>query len=88
VPIQAYDLLKNKQSVSILYFLIGVIGISVTLTAPAFYRLIPRRFIYTGGALMLVAASMALATNTLPGQAIGMFFRVFGASTLSIVLNL
>jgi MFS family permease len=88
VPIQAYDLLKDKQAVSLLYFVVGIVGIGATLYAPAFYRTIPRRFIYTGGALALVIASAALATNTLAGQAVGMFLRVFGASTLSIVLNL
>jgi MFS family permease len=88
VPIQAYDILKDKQGVSILYFAVGVAGIVATLFAPPFFRLIPRRFIYTGGALVLVAASAALATNTLVGQVVGMFCRVFGASTLSIVLNL
>lgn len=88
VPIQAYDLLKNKQEVSVLYFVIGVVGIAATLYAPVLFRTIPRRFIYTIGALALVAASASLATNTLAGQAAGMFLRVFGAATLAIVLNL
>jgi len=88
VPIQAYDLLKDEQQVSLLFFAVGVAGIAATLFAPLFFRRIPRRYIYTGGALMLVAASAALATHTLTGQAAGMFARVFGASTLSIVLNL
>ena len=88
VPIQAYDLLKDEQQVSLLFFAVGVAGIAATLFAPLFFQRIPRRYIYTGGALMLVAASAALATNTLAGQSVGMFARVFGASTLSIVLNL
>ena len=88
VPIQAYDLLKDEQQVSLLYSFIGVAGIAATLFAPLIFRRIPRRYIYTAGALILVAASGALATNTLAGQAVGMFGRVFGASTLSIVLNL
>jgi MFS family permease len=88
VPIQAYDLLRDEQQVSLLYFVVGVAGIAATLFAPLLFRPIPRRFIYTGGALVLVAASAALATNTLTGQAMGMFGRIFGASVLSIVLNL
>ena len=88
VPIQAYDLLKDKQGVSVLYFVIGVVGIAATLYAPKLFRPIPRRYVYTIGALTLVAASAALATNTLAGQAAGMFLRVFGAATLAIVLNL
>lgn len=88
VPIQAYDLLQDKQAVSVLYFVIGVAGIGATLYAPSLFRTIPRRFVYTAGALTLVAASAVLATNTFAGQAAGMFLRVFGAATLAIVLNL
>lgn len=88
VPIQAYDLLKNEQSVSLLFFAVGVLGIAATLFAPVLFQRIPRRYIYTGGALVLVLACVALATHTFAGQAVGMFARVFGASTLSIVLNL
>ncbi len=88
VPIQAYDLLKDEQAVSLLYSAIGVAGIAATLFAPLLFRRIPRRFVYTGGALILVGASAALATHTLLGQAVGMFARVFGAATLAIMLNL
>jgi MFS family permease len=88
VPIQAYDLLEDKQAVSILYFVIGVAGIIATLYAPQLFRKVPRRFVYTIGALTLVAASVALATNSFAGQSAGMFLRVFGAATLAIVLNL
>jgi MFS family permease len=88
VPIQAYDLLKDEQEVSLLFFAIAAAGIAATLLAPPLFQRIPRRFVYTGGGLILVAASVALATHTLAGQAIGMFCRVFGASTLSIMLNL
>ncbi len=88
VPIQAYDILQDEQAVSLLYFAVGVAGIAATLFAPLLFRSIPRRYVYTAGALTLVAASAALATNTLAGQAVGMFCRVFGASTLSIMLNL
>jgi MFS family permease len=88
VPIQAYDLLQDEQAVSLLYFLVGVAGIAATLFAPVLFQRLPRRYVYTAGALILVAASAFLATHTLPGQAFGMFLRVFGASALSITLNL
>ena len=47
VPIQAYDLLQNKQHVSMLYFAVGLVGLVATVSAPAFYRHIPRRWVYT-----------------------------------------
>jgi MFS family permease len=88
VPIQAYDLLQDEQTVSLLYFAVGVAGIVTTLFAPVLFQRLPRRYVYTAGALVLVAACAALATHSLPGQALGMFLRVFGASALSITLNL
>lgn len=88
VPIQAYDLLQNKQDVSILYFLVGMVGLVATVSAPVFYRHVPRRWVYTGGALVLVAMSACFATHTLAGQAAGMFLRILGAGTLGITLSL
>jgi MFS family permease len=88
VPLQAYDLLKDEQRVSFLYFAVGMAGIVATLFAPVFIRHIPRRFVYTGGALMLIAACVLLATFTLEGQSVGMFLRIIGANLLSITLNL
>lgn len=88
IPIQAYDLLKDEQSVSVLYFTTGIFALTATLLAPVLYQKIPRRFVYTGGGLLLVAACIAFATNSIPGQAAGMFLRSFAASTLAITLSL
>jgi MFS family permease len=88
VPIQAYDLLKDEQRVSVLYFTVGILGLAATLCAPVVYRRIPRRYVYTAGGLLLIAACICFATNTLPGQAMGLFFRTFASSTLAITLSL
>ncbi len=88
VPIQAYDILRDKQQVSILYFAVGVLGLAATLCAPLFYRHVARRWVYTGGAIVLVVASACFATQTLGGQAAGMFLRILGAGTLAITLSL
>ena len=88
VPIQAYDLLQDEQKVSIFYFVVGSFGMCATLCAPILFQRLPRRFVYTLGALFLAAAMALFATHTLVGQAGGMFFRILGASTLSIALNL
>ena len=88
VPIQAYDLLQDEQRVSVFYFVIGSLGMCATLCAPILFQRFPRRYVYTGGALLLVAASAFFAMHTLPGQAIGLFLRILAASTLAITLNL
>ena len=88
VPIQAYDLLQDEQRVSIFYFVVGTLGMCATLCAPILFQRLPRRYVYTLGALFLVAAMAMFATHTLFGQATGLFLRILGATTLSIALNL
>ena len=87
VPIQAYELLRDEQQVSVLYFVVGLIGMAATLSAPIAFQRFPRRYVYTAGALALVAACACFATYSLPGQAAGMFLRILAASTLAITLN-
>jgi MFS family permease len=88
IPIQAYDLLQSAQKVSILYFAIDVIGLAATLSIPFLFLRFARRSVYTLGALALVVCNLCLATNTLLGQTVGMFFRTLGAGTLAITLSL
>lgn len=88
IPIQAYELLKNEQSVSLLYTFVSLAGLSVTLTLPLLILRLARRWVYTIGVLLLVAGSAFLVADSLLGQTVGMFARVAGASTLSITLNL
>jgi MFS family permease len=88
VPIQAYDLLHNKQEVSLLYTAVAALGLSVTLFMPWLIARFARRRVYTAGASALILGSAFLVTQTLAGQMIGMLLRVMGASALSITLNL
>ena len=88
VPIQAYELLQSEQRVSIFYFIVGSLGMCATLCAPILFRSLPRRFVYTLGALFLTVAMVLFSTHSIAGQAGGMFFRILGAGTLSIALNL
>ncbi|MDP3896043.1 MAG: MFS transporter [Mesorhizobium sp.] len=88
IPIQAYELLQSKQSVSLLYTLIALTGLSVTLFMPLLIRRFARRWVYTAGVCCLALGSALFVTETLPGQMAGMLARVIGASALSITLNL
>ncbi len=88
IPIQAYDILQNKQSVSILYTVVAILGLSATLFMPMLIERFSRRWIYTAGVLSLILGSVLFLTQSLPGQLLGMLARVMGASALSITLNL
>ena len=88
VSLQALALLGDARDVSLAFTLVGVTGLLASVTIPIVVRLLARRFTYTLGALLLVAAAGALATLTLPGQIAGMLFRVYGASCLSVTASL
>jgi MFS family permease len=88
VPIQAYELLQNKQGVSLLYTLVALIGLSATLFMPMLISRFSRRWIYTTGAGLLALGSLLFMTHSLAGQMLGMLARVMGASALAITLNL
>ncbi len=88
IPIQAYELLNDKQAVSLLYTLVALTGLSVTLFMPMLIVRFARRRVYTAGVLSLALGAAMFLTDTLAGQLLGMLLRVMGASALSITLNL
>ncbi|MER8826978.1 hypothetical protein NKH73_13245 [Mesorhizobium sp. M0938] len=88
IPIQAYEILRNEQIVSILYTVVALLGLSVTLFMPMLIRRFARRWVYTAGACLLAVGSLFFLTHTLAGQLAGMLCRVMGASALSITLSL
>jgi MFS family permease len=88
VPIQAYELLQDKQAVSLLYTAVALAGLSVTLFMPMLILRFARRWVYAAGVASLALGAAMFLTDTLPGQMLGMLLRVMGASALSITLNL
>jgi MFS family permease len=88
IPIQAYEILRNEQGVSILYTVVALLGLSATLFMPVLIERFSRRWIYTAGVLALILGSVLFVSSTLAGQVLGMLARVMGASALAITLNL
>lgn len=88
VSVQAYDLLRETQRVSVLFTSVSVAVLLTALCLPMAYRYLPRRWTYTIGTCLLIVAALGFATHTLPGQISGMFLRNIGSATLSITLAL
>ena len=88
ISLQAYELLQSGQKVSQIYMLVACGSLITTLLIPTIIAHTARRFVYTFGALALILSAAALTTDTIPGQGIGMFMRVFGASCLNIATSL
>ena len=88
VSVQAHDLLQSSQKVSVLFTCVSLAVLISTLMLPLIFRYVPRRWIYTGGVVGLCLASLAFATDVLPGQVAGMYLRNVGTATLNIALAL
>ena len=50
VPLEAYALLGAAQLVSVVYFLVGILGLAANLTVPLILHRIRRRWVLTIGA--------------------------------------
>ncbi len=88
IAVQALTLLDAPRDVSALYAMVGCVGLLASLAVPALVRATGRRWVYTGGAVALMLAAGALASQTVAGQALGMALRVTGAACLGICTSL
>jgi len=88
ITVQALLLLGNARDVSLLFSAVGVTGLVASFSIPVLIRHLSRRWVYTLGALLILAAASSLATVSLAGQTLGMLFRVYGTACLNITLSL
>ncbi len=88
VSLQAYDILGTAQKVSVLSTGVSVAVLLITLFLPHVLGRLKRRWAYTLGIAMLMAASLALGSHLAAGQATGMLLRNLGAGVLNITLSL
>lgn len=88
VPLQAYALFQDKQTVSFLYTSVAVFGLCVSLILPLLIRAITRKWVYTLGASSLVACFLFLWSYTEVGQVAGMMCRTFATACLNTAISL
>jgi MFS family permease len=88
IPLQALDMLGDARSVSVLFFAVSCVGLCGSLTVPWMVRRSARRWIYSAGALLIMAAGALLAIDGIYGQVTGMMARVLGTVALTICVNL
>jgi MFS family permease len=88
VSLQAYDILGAAQKVSVLSTAVSVTVLLTTLMLPHLLGRMRRRWAYTFGACLMIAASLALASHVVAGQAAGMLLRNLGAAVMNITLSL
>ena len=84
VSLQAYDILGTAQKVSVLSTAVSVTVLVTTLMLPHLLGRMRRRWAYTFGACLMIAASLAFASHVVAGQAAGMLLRNLGAAVMNI----
>jgi predicted MFS family arabinose efflux permease len=88
IPLQAFAVLQSSRAVSLMFTCVGIAGLVGSLFIPFLIRLIPRRWVYTLGALGLVAAAALFALDGPTGLLAGLVVRVLAVACLNITLNL
>ncbi|MGH6915186.1 MAG: MFS transporter, partial [Geminicoccales bacterium] len=88
IPLQAFTVLQSSRAVSLLFTCVGIAGLVGSLFIPFLIRLIPRRWVYTLGALGLVLAAALFALDGVQGLLAGLVFRVLAVACLNVTLNL
>jgi MFS family permease len=88
VPLQAYALLGAAQIVSVLYFLVAVIGLAAALAVPVLLHHVSRRRALTAGACAQIASIACLAIGTTPTLIAGLILQALAVAALDVVNNL
>ena len=88
VPLQALSLLGDAQSVSVVYTLVGIGGLIGSLAIPWLTLRIRRRWVFTLGCVLVMAACGLYTVETRAALVAGLLAQVIGAASLEITLNL
>jgi MFS family permease len=88
IPIQAYELLGSSQRVSIVATTVSFLVLLLTLLLPFILRGVRRRWVYSLGIALVIAAALVFSANLAAGQVLATFLRNAGASIMSITLSL
>lgn len=85
---QAYLLLSDKSAVNLLYSCVYATTLCVSFAIPDLIRRFRRRWVYSLGVLLTLAAALLLSAGTLAGQIGSMLSYALAGSITSVTLQL
>lgn len=88
VPLQAHRLLGDAQSVSVLYFSVSIAGLAATMVIPMIVHVIRRRWAFTMGVALMLAAVGGYASGNMMLFTVGLICQVIATAFFEIVINL
>jgi ACDE family multidrug resistance protein len=88
IPLHVFALLGDAWSVSLVFFFVSLVSLCGTFAVPWLVRKSARRFVYSGGVVLLALAPLLLTSDGLAVQVAGMMVRVLAVVTMTVCLNI
>lgn len=88
VPLQAYSLLGAARIVSIVYFLVAILGLIASLTVPSVLHRVRRRWVLTAGAGLQIGSVVMFAVGTKLTLVLGLLMQAMSAAALDVAINI
>ncbi|MDA9008598.1 MFS transporter [Alphaproteobacteria bacterium] len=86
-PIAMYKALGDAETVSEVYFMIGLFSLTSTLLTPWVARSVPRRYLFSTAILLNIAGVASVMSSDPLFVPIGLALNMVGVAILSIALN-
>jgi MFS family permease len=88
VPLTAHAYLGDAQLVSVLFFAVALAGLSGSLAIPSLVHRIGRRYVFSTGITLAVAAAALMSIGTVGWFIAGMVANALSIAALEVALNL
>lgn len=86
-PVLLYRSLGNAQAVSEVYFGAGLVSLVVALFTPWLAGHVPRRFLYTGGIVVMIASNIAAALLGAPAAPFALLGNTVALVVMTVCFN-
>jgi ACDE family multidrug resistance protein len=88
IPLQAHAILGDARMVSVFYFSVSAVGLIASLGIPSVVHLFRRRWVYSAGLVIYIAACACFSMNSAETLILGLTLQVIAAACTEVTLNL
>jgi len=88
IPLRAHGYLGDAQLVSVLFFAVSLAGLLGSLAIPPLVHRIGRRYVFSTGITLSVAAAALMSVGTMGWFMAGMVVNVLSIAAIEVALNL
>lgn len=88
LPLEAYALLREAQTISIVYTVVGLLAFTTSFLVPLAIRVVRRKWVFSVGVCCMVAAPLLLALSSAVPFILALQIRGLAVVCVNIALNL